>query len=141
LTLRGGSAKQRPAMTKPLLLAAAAAASFALAACQQKAPEVIDTNPDPMANVLANAPKVDLPPPIAASTTMRCKEDNSLVYVDFFKGDTQARLRTKKDGEPIQLKAEKAGDAYTNDDGYSVKGDPKKITLKQPGKGELTCHT
>lgn len=128
-------------MTKPLLLAAAAAAIFALAACQQKQPQVLDTNPDPMANVLANAPKVELPPAIKASVTMRCKEDNSLVYVDFFQGDTQARLHTKKDGPPIQLKAEKAGDAYTNADGYSVKGDAKKITLKQPGKGELTCHT
>ena len=127
-------------MTKRLPLAAAATALFALAACQQKQPEVVDTNPDPMANQLANAPKVELPPAIKASVTMRCKEDNSLVYVDFFQGDTQARLRTTKDGAPIQLKAEAAGDAYTNTDGYSVKGDPKKITLKRPGKGELTCH-
>jgi uncharacterized protein involved in outer membrane biogenesis len=128
-------------MNKRLFLASAATAFFALAACQQKQPEVLDTNPDPMANVLANAPKVELPPAIAASVTMRCKEDNSLVYVDFFKGDTQARLRTKKDGAPIQLKAEKAGDAYVDASGYSLKGDAKKITLKQPGKGELTCHT
>ena len=128
-------------MTKRLSLLTAATAFFALAACQQKQPEVVDTNPDPMAKVLANAPKVELPPAIGASVTLRCKEDNSLVYVDFFKGDTQARLRTKKDGPFIQLKAESAGAAYTNADGYSLEGDPKKITLKQPGKGELTCHT
>ena len=124
-----------------LPLSAAALALLALSACQQKAPTVIDeTPPDPLANQVKNAAPVELPPSIKASVTMRCKEDNSLVYVNFFSGDQQATLQTAKDGPSTVLKAEKAGDPYKADGGYQIKGDPKKIDLKQPGKKDLTCH-
>ena len=129
------------AMKLLLPLSAAALGLLALSACQNKAPTVIDeTPPDPLANQVANAAPVELPPAIKASVTMRCKEDNSLVYVNFFAGDKQATLQTTKDGTPTRLTAEKAGDPYKADGGYQIKGDDKKIELKQPGKKDLTCH-
>ena len=127
------------AMKSPLLLAPAALL-FALAACnsQPKAPEVVDSNPDPMATQLANAAPVELPPAIKADKTMRCK-DNSLVYVTFFGGDKQVFVRTKKDGAPVTLKAPAAGEPYVADGGWKLTGTPTNITLEQPGKGALTC--
>jgi len=49
---------------KKTLPLTAVAALLALAACNSKpaAPEVVDSNPDPMANQLANAAPVELPP-------------------------------------------------------------------------------
>lgn len=125
-------------MTLRILPIAAAAAALSLAACKPE-PQVIDTRaPDPLASELANAAPVELPPAMKASVSFRCK-DNSLVFVDFFQGDKQANLRTKKDGAPIQLKAEEAGQPLTAE-GYSLTGDQENITLKQPGKDELSCH-
>lgn len=119
----------------------AAAALLALAACNNKpaTPEVVDTNPDPMASELANAGAVELPPAIKAEKTMRCK-DNSLVYVTFFQGDKQAFVRTEKDGAPTTLKAANAGEPLTAEGGWTMTGTPENITLTQPGKGELTCR-
>lgn len=125
-------------MTKAPLFAAASAALL-LASCGKPKPQVIDTNPDPMANVLANAPKVTLPPAIKASVTMRCTEDNSLIYADFFQGDQAARVRTTKDGAPIELKSDKAGGPWTDAAGNELKGDDKKVTWKSGGKSK-TCH-
>ena len=75
-------------MKNPILLAAPL---LVLAACnsQPKQPEVLDSNPDPMANRLANAAPVELPPSIRADKTFRCA-DGSLVGVVFFNGDKQA---------------------------------------------------
>jgi len=121
--------------------ALAAAALLALAACNsQKAPEVIDANPDPMATELANAAPVEMPPAIKADKTFRCK-DNSLVYVTFFDGDKQVFVRTEKGGAPTTLKAETAGEPLVADGGWSLTGTPESITLSQPGKPELTCRS
>jgi hypothetical protein len=125
-------------MKHPLLLAAATAA-FALSACGQQQPEQLDTRaPDPLASQLANRPKAELPPPVKASVTFRCK-DNTLVYVDFFEGDLQANFRAKETAVPVRLKAETKGEPLVAEGGYSLKGSPKSITLTQPGKAELTC--
>ena len=128
-------------MRTPLLLAAALP-FLTLAACDSKpsAPEVIDTNPDPMANVLANRAPVELPPSISADKTFRCK-DNSVAYVTFFHGDKQVFVRTAKDGSPTTLKADKAGDPYVADGGWKLTGSPDNITLTRPGKGSLTCKS
>lgn len=116
-----------------------AVALLALAACnQQSKPEVVDTNPDPMAKTLANAAPVEMPPAIKADKTMRCK-DNSLVYVTFFEGDKMAIVRTAKAGTPTQLKAEKAGEPLTADGGWKLTGSPSSVSLTQPGKSALTC--
>ena len=86
-------------MKSPLLLAASAAL-FALAACNNapKTPEVLDTNPDPMAAELANRAPVELPPSIKADKSMRCQPGNILLYVTFFDGDKLAIVRTEKGG-------------------------------------------
>ena len=124
---------------KTLPLLPVATALLALAACNQSTkPEVVDTNPDPMKGQLANAAPVEMPPAIKADKALRCK-DNSLVYVTFFEGDKMAVVRTKKDGTPTQLKADKAGDPYTADGGWKMTGDPSSVELTQPGKGAESC--
>lgn len=119
----------------------AAASLLALAACNsQKAPEVIDANPDPMASELANTAPVELPPAIKADKTFRCK-DNSLAYVTFFEGDKQVFVRTTQTGAPTTLKAETAGEPLVADGGWSLTGNASNITLTQPGKPALTCRS
>ncbi len=127
-------------MKPPLPITAAIASLFALAACnsQPQQPQVIDTNPDPMASTLANAAPVELPPAIKADKTMRCK-DGSLVYVTFFQGDKQAVVRTEKGGTPTTLKGE-AGQALTAEGGWSLTGNTEQVQVKVPGKGDLSCH-
>lgn len=116
-------------------------AVLTLAACNsQKEPEVLDTNPDPMATELANAAPVELPPAIKADKTMRCK-DNSLVYVTFFQGDKQAVVRTTQGGAPTRLTAPEAGEPLTAEGGWSLTGTPASITLAQPGKPAQSCKS
>lgn len=123
---------------KSRILPLAAVALFALSACNENKPqEVTATSDDPQAAALANAAPVELPPSIKAEVTFRCK-DNSLTYVTFFNGDKQAVVKATKDAPPVKLTAEKAGDPLKSD-GYSLTGNPKNITLTQPGKGTLTC--
>lgn len=128
-------------MKSPLPIAAALVSLVALAGCNSKSeqPQVIDTNPDPMASTLANAAPVELPPTIKADKTMRCK-DGSLVYVTFFTGDKQAVVRTEKGGTPTTLKADEAGKPLTADGGWSMTGNTDAVELKVPGKGDLSCH-
>ena len=117
-----------------------AIALFALSACNnnsQKPVEVTSVADDPQAAAVHNRPMAELPPPIKADVTFRCK-DNSLAYVIFFEGDKQAMVKTAKDGTPVKLTAEKAGDPLKAE-GYSLTGTPKNITLTAPGKGTLTC--
>jgi hypothetical protein len=116
------------------------AALLVLGACEKPAPEVVDTNPDPMATELANRAPVELPPAIEADKTMRCK-DNSLVYVTFFKGEKQALVRTEKAGTPTRLTAANTGDPLTAEGGWKLTGSPSSISLTAPGKGTLSCKS
>lgn len=127
---------------KTMLPLTAFAALLALAACNSKpaAPEVLDSNPDPMANQLANAAPVELPPSIKSEQTLRCK-DNSLAYVTFFQGDKQAVVRLKEGGAPTTLKAPAAGEPLVADGGWSMTGTEKSVELTQPGKPAQTCHS
>ncbi|MBX3564196.1 MAG: hypothetical protein KF730_06415 [Sphingomonas sp.] len=119
---------------------AAAAALLSLAACNENKPEEVSAiAPDPQAEALKNAPKVELPPAIAASVAMRCG-DNSLVYVDFFQGDKMALLRTVKGGAATTLKAANAGEPYVADGGYKITGTSKSATVVTPNQGTRTCH-
>lgn len=120
----------------------AAAALLALAACNSNSgtPEVLDTNPDPMAQELANAGSIELPPAIKAEKTMRCK-DNSLAYVTFFEGDKQAVVRVEQNGTPTTLTAPNSGDPLVAEGGWKLTGTPENITLEQPGKEALTCRS
>jgi hypothetical protein len=119
----------------------AVAALLVLAACNSKpaSPEVLDSNPDPMATTLANAAPVELPPAIKSEKTLRCK-DNTLVYVTFFQGDKQANVRTKEGGTPTKLVADVAGAPKTAEGGWSMTGDETSVTLTQPGKSAQVCH-
>lgn len=118
----------------------ALAAATALAACnQQKEPEVIDTNPDPMANAIAAAPKVELPPAIKAEKTLRCK-DNSLLYVTFYQGDKLAAVSTEQTGTRTRLTAPEAGQPLTAEGGWKMTGNTENVEVTIPGKGSKSCH-
>jgi hypothetical protein len=125
-------------MHKILPLTAFAVALVSLSACNNQPQEVTSVAPDPMEKQLQNAAKVELPPAIAASKTLRCG-DNSLVFVDFFAGDKQVQLRTEKGGKATMLKAPEAGQPYTAEGGYALKGTPQNVTVTVPGQGEKTC--
>ncbi len=122
-------------MTKRILIAALPLL-LPLAACEQKTETVTAEAPDPQAELLNKHTPIKLPPSIKAQSTLRCK-DNSLVYIDFFSGNTQANLRTEKDGPIIKLTADKDGDPLKAD-GYSLTGTPSEVTLVTP-KGTQTC--
>lgn len=116
-------------------------AAVALAACSQKAPEVIDGRaPDPNASALANATPVELPPAIRAQKTYRCT-DQSLVYVNWFVGDKTANLRLTSNGTPTVLKSAEGKSPWTGDDGTTLSGDDEKITFTPTGGKALSCHT
>lgn len=117
----------------------AVAALLVLAACNNKQPEVIDTNPDPMANQIANAAPVELPPPVTDSAIYRCK-DNSVVYVDFLGDKTQANVRTEKGGTPTHVKAEEAGKPLTGGNGFSVSGSGKTVQIAVNGGAAQACN-
>ncbi|WHU04496.1 hypothetical protein [Sphingomonas sp. NIBR02145] len=118
---------------------AAAAVLLSLAACENKPEEVSGTAPDPQAEALKNAPKVELPPSIEASVSMRCK-DNSVVFADFYQGAKMVLIKETKDGPGTLLKAPEAGQPFVADGGYKVTGTSKNATIEVPGKGSRACH-
>lgn len=118
-----------------MITAASLAAFLSLAACNSE-PEVVDTNPDPMKDELAQAAPVEAPPMIQASRTYRCK-DNSLVYIDFYTNNT-AQYRTEKGGQATTLTSAGEGQAYAAE-GHSVSANAPQIELTAPGKGSLSC--
>ena len=110
-----------------------------LSACNNNdEPEVVGGPADPMAQQLANAAPVELPPSVKVSRQYRCK-DNSLIFVDFLSDDKTANLRTEKNGAPTKLVAPEAGKPFTAEGGYSVDGSGKQITATLPGKSGLSC--
>ena len=127
---------------KSLPLIVAAAALLPLAACntKEKKAEAVAAaeaaNAQAEANAAAAAP---LPPAIRGDKVFRCK-DNSLAYVTFFEGDTQAVVKDKAEGTPTVLKAAKTGDPLAAEGGWSMTGDEKGITLTRPGKTAVSCH-
>ncbi len=121
-----------------LSAAASLAAVLLLSACNSK-PETVTTGAyDPDAATVAAAPPVALPPAIQDSRTYRCK-DNSLVYVDFFAGGTEANFRTEKGGTPTKLTAPAAGQPLTAEGGYSVGGNAVTTDIASPGKPAQSC--
>ena len=118
----------------PLLAAAASAALFVLSACQQSAPEVVNTY-DPQAQALQNAAPVTAPPPmISANKTYRCA-DNSLFYVEFYNNNTAMIHRGSRDATPTQLTGTSASGPFTAA-GQSVSGNGNNVNIN--GK---SCHT
>lgn len=119
----------------PLL--AATAALLVLSACQNNPEEVGSSTPDPQAEALKNAPKIELPPSIKASQKLRCA-DNSVISVDFFDGDKMVVFRDEK-GAVTMLKAENAGDPFVAE-GFKLTGSPKSVTVETPS-GTRTCRS
>jgi len=124
-------------MHKTSLSIFAATAMLSLAACGSNEPEVLDSRaPNPLASQIANAAPVELPPAIAARATLRCG-DNSLVYVDFFQGDELVNFRAEQGATPIQLRAESAGEPYTNGE-ITVSGNAQQVSVTRGGS-TLNC--
>ena len=119
----------------PILAAASLAALLALGACKNE-PEVIDTNPDPQADVLKNAAPVEAPPMIQASRTYRCK-DNRLVYANFYTNNT-VRLRDEPTGPGTLLTAPDGQPPYVAE-GYSLSANAAQVSITAPGKGTQSC--
>lgn len=124
--------------TRFTLMFAAGSALLALSACNTE-PETIHAGGprDDMAEELANAAPVELPPSVKESKTYRCK-DNSLVFVDFLSDDKSANIRLEKNGTPTQVKAPEAGQPMVAE-GYSLSGSGASVTLELPGKGSQAC--
>lgn len=108
-----------------------------LAACNNE-PEVIETNPDPMADQIANAAPVELPPAVTDSAIYRCK-DNSIVYVDYLGDKTSANVRTEKNGDRTMVKAGAEGSAMTGGNGFSVDGTGKTVQIAVNGGPAQSC--
>lgn len=121
-------------MKSPLFLAAVAL--LPLAACDQSHSQPAAENSE-AAVTNAATPPVALPPSITQSVSLRCGDD-SLVFVDFFEGDTQVNVKTKADGTPVHLTAPAAGQPYVGD-GYTLTGTAKSVDFTQPGKSKQTC--
>ena len=115
--------------------------SLALAACDSKPTSITaGSSPDPMANELAGAAPVELPPAIAATKTYRCG-DNSVVSIDWLSDNKSANLRVGDATTPVQVKAAAEGEALTAADGTSLTGNATaaSVSLTLAGKGAQTC--
>lgn len=121
----------RAALIAPLAL---------LAGCNSKPTTITGGGPaDPTASQIAAAPPVKLPPALLATKSYRCK-DNSLIYIDWFNDQMTANLKTKKDGTPVHLTAEAAGQPYSGE-GYQLTGTATgpSVTFKNPSGGGQSC--
>lgn len=130
-------------MTRTRIIFALVAAA-ALAGCNEADHTIVAGGPaDPMANQLANAAPVELPPSIAASEIYRCK-DNSLVYIDWLRDSSGepagANFRADRNAAPTQLKPGAEGEAFVAE-GYSLTGTAvsETITLTRPSAASQTC--
>ncbi len=121
-------------MIKRITLAAVTAL-ITLSACQQET--IVAGRKDDMAEELAKAPKVVLPPSIKSTKAYRCK-DGGLIYVDLFQGDKMANLRIAENGPATKLEAPEAGQPMVAE-GYSMTVSGNNVNVTQPGKGARTC--
>ena len=123
------------------LLPFAAVALLPLTACNQ--PSMQEKQAAQAANEAAAAnaaaAAAPLPPVMRSEKTFRCK-DNSLAYVTFFQGDTQAVVKTAQTGPATVLTAAKAGDPLTATGGWTMTGKETGIVLTRPGKTAVICH-
>lgn len=110
--------------TRLSLLALTAALS--LSACNQEDHTIVTGGPvDPMANQLANAAPVELPPSILDTKSYRCA-DNSVIYIDWL---SNGAARIKKSAREVGGTEIAAGSP-------ELTGDAKSATVTYAGK---TC--
>lgn len=133
-------------MTIRLTLLALGAA-LTLSACNDGSHTIVQKGPaDPMANELANAPPVELPPAIAASKTYRC-DGNKVVEIDWTERDGKpagANFRVGADtieSTVTTAPAEGTG-PYTGANGAAVSGtkEDSSVEVTVPGESAITCR-
>jgi len=128
-------------IARPFARSAVLVALVALAACDTKPETIVAGPPEQPEPDFGGKPVPQLPPPVKASKTFRCK-DNSLVYVDFFADDKGANVRTEKDGAPTMVStAEPGGEMASADGTTKLTGDPAAITVTLPGAGAKSCKS
>lgn len=111
-------------MTIRLTLVALGAA-LTLSACNDSGHTIVQQGPaDPLANELANAAPVELPPAIAESKSYRCSGDNSVVYIDWLSNGAARIKKSATDVPGTEIDAEAA----------KAIGDPKAATITYQGK-------
>lgn len=137
-------ARKSAPMTNRLPLLALAAA-LSLSACNNDDHTIVAGGPvDPMANQIANAPAVELPPAIAASKSYRC-DGNKVVEIDWTERDAKPAGANVRVGENattpvIFTVAEGSTDSYTAADGSKLTGTKTgTATLTLAGQGALSC--
>ena len=130
-------------MTK-LVHITAVASFLLLAACEQKAPEVVGgARADATSTAAASRPAAVLPPSIARSATYRCK-DKSVVYVNFLTDNLTVNVRDKEESPPtVNLKAAAAGEAFEGvppaGEGFRMVGSGDEVTYTSPESGTQVC--
>ena len=129
--------------SKPIFAAASLAAFLSVAACQNEPETVTSTAADPLANQLAKAAPVKLPPAIKSSKTYRCK-DNSVVYVNFLTDGLTVNVRDKEEEPPaVTLAASGPGEPFIGQGpagaGFKLVGTGDTVTYTSPDSGTQSC--
>lgn len=125
-------------MKKTLIVSFSLLTLATLGACGQS-PTVQGGNgatADPMAEELANAAPVAMPPSIKSGKTYRCKS-GGLVKVEFLDDDLTANI-TPEGASVVSLKAAEKGKAFEGA-GYKVEGSASPLTITLPGKSAESC--
>jgi len=145
LTVHAADAKG-PRMTIRLPLLALGAV-LTLSACNDGGHTIVQQGPaDPMANEIANAAPVELPPAIAASKTYRC-DGNKVVEIDWTERNGKpagANFRVGADtieSTVTTAPAEGTG-PYTGENGAAITGtkDAASVQVTVPGQSAITCR-
>ncbi|HEX7821192.1 MAG TPA: hypothetical protein VF463_11300 [Sphingobium sp.] len=93
---------------------------------------------DPMAEELANAAPVAMPPSIKSGKTYRCKS-SGLVKVEFLDDDLTANI-TPEGASSVHLTATEKGKPFEGS-GYKVVGSASPLTITLPGKSAESCKS
>jgi hypothetical protein len=132
-------------ITRLTLLALGAV--LTLSACNDDDHTIVQQGPaDPMANEIANAAPVELPPSIAASKTYRC-DGNKVVEIDWTERNGKPAGANLRDGiddvvSTVTTAPAEGTGPYTGADGTSIAGtkDAASVTVTLPGQSAITCR-
>jgi hypothetical protein len=128
----------------PLL---ALGAAVALSACNNEGQTIVQQGPtDTMANELAAAPDVELPPAIVASKTYRC-DGNKVVEIDWTERNGKpagANYRVGADtvASTVTTAPAEGTGPFTGPDGSSITGtkDAASVEVTVAGQPAITCR-
>lgn len=121
-------------------------ALLSLSACNKDDNTIVQQGPaDPLANEVANAAPVELPPSIVASKTYRC-DGNKVVEIDWTERNGKpagANYRVGADtvASTVTMAPAEGTGPYTGPDGSSITGtkDASSVKVTLPGQGAITC--